>query len=385
VAVNGAAVEYEPVFWGDVAAKFRWNLTSRPKTALRRAGGNERFAGLGSLREAGTSSPLDTVAPATVVEGPVLNLPAPAGRVATPPLASIPRANRPDFLADLYLAVRPRRRGQNLTTENGTDPIVEDPSLAALADAAASVAADWDHILADQITEDARAAQLVSAIESKLSGDALLRQGGFEDWMTKAGETLKRATLWPADAVSTVFAELRPVAHEFIAYFIGDVLAYLNQREAVGRAGEIPTRLLGALQRAHERKQRTGEKIIVVTHSMGGQLFYDAITFFASADRRLAGIEIDHWISCGAQVSFFAELGLFRGQSDVAEPQKLPRPDHVKAWTNYYDRNDLVGFIMAPVFDGVVDLEYDTGYGLAFAHTGFLARPSFFQAVANRL
>jgi hypothetical protein len=33
----------------------------------------------------------------------------------------------------------------------------------------------------------------------------------------------------------------------------------------------------------------------------------------------------------------------------------------------------------------VTDLEYDTGYGLAFAHTGFLARPSFFQELADRL
>jgi hypothetical protein len=31
LAVNGAAPGYEPVYWGDVAAKFRWNLESRPK------------------------------------------------------------------------------------------------------------------------------------------------------------------------------------------------------------------------------------------------------------------------------------------------------------------------------------------------------------------
>ena len=82
----------------------------------------------------------------------------------------------------------------------------------------------------------------------------------------------------------------------------------------------------------------------------------------------------------------FAELGLFRGQpADILSPGKLPRPGAVAAWTNFYDRNDLVGFIMEPVFAGVTDLEYDTGYGLAFAHTGFLARPSFFEAAAARL
>ena len=60
-------------------------------------------------------------------------------------------------------------------------------------------------------------------------------------------------------------------------------------------------------------------------------------------------------------------------------------PARVKAWTNYYDVNDLVGFVMEPVFEGPKDLAYDTGYGLFFAHTGLLARPSFFRAIADRL
>jgi hypothetical protein len=203
--------------------------------------------------------------------------------------------------------------------------------------------------------------------------------------MIRSGETLKRAAHWPTDAVSTVFAELRPVANEFIAYFIGDVLAYLHNRDAGGAPGEIPRRVLTALKKAHLRKKRTGEKIVVITHSMGGQLLYDAVTFFAFADPELRDLKVDHWISCGAQVSFFAELGLFKGQPDIEKPGKLKRPDSITNWTNYYDTNDLVGFIMRPVFDGVTDIEYDTGYGLAFAHTGFLARPSFFEAVADRI
>jgi hypothetical protein len=57
--VNGSPPVYEPVYWGDAAAKFRWDLTSRPRTQLLRHGGDTRFAGLGSLREAGKTSPLD--------------------------------------------------------------------------------------------------------------------------------------------------------------------------------------------------------------------------------------------------------------------------------------------------------------------------------------
>lgn len=369
--VGNAACTYQPVFWGDIAAKFRWELESRPKTVLLRQGAEGGFAGLGSLREAGRQSPLDRPA-ATMVNGPVLGGPSTKIETAIPPLSSVPPAQRADFLADLYLAARPRK---------AQDPVAEEPAVAALADASAIVAANWNTIISQRQTESDRAAALMQAVEVALTGDALIQQGGFEDWMTRAGETLKRAASWPADAVSTFFSELRPVANEFVAYFIGDVLAYLNTREA----GEIPLRVLDALQKAQARKKETGERIVVVTHSMGGQLFYDAATFFALREPALVGLEIDHWISCGSQVSFFAELGLFMGQPGIAKPQKLKRPDCVKAWTNFYDRNDLVGFIMQPVFDGVDDIEYDTGYGLAFAHTGFLARPSFFEAIAQRV
>jgi hypothetical protein len=232
--------------------------------------------------------------------------------------------------------------------------------------------------------EDARAARLVQAVDARLSGEKVLAQGGIEDWMSKACETLERAASWPGDAVSTVFAELRPTINEFVAYFLGDVLAYLHERDGTAGPGEISRRVLAALKQAHRRKQSTGERIVAVTHSMGGQLFYDALDL-ARAAAALAGLEVDHWISCGAQVAFFAELRLLRAQPDVAKPDKLARPAVVKAWTNYYDLNDFVGFIMAPVFDGVADLPYNTGYGLALAHTGFLARPSFFAAVAERI
>lgn len=388
-----AVLDYIPVYWGDVAAKFRWELASRPKTSILGMGGtgaNVRFAGLGSLREAAAITPLDSQAVIRGSGGPVLGRPSP---VTVPPpesaLSSVPRERRPDLLVDLYLALQTQRDQEKRRQQPGAatqvDPIADFPRLARLAPAAATVAGDWDRIVASESTEDGRAARLIREVEAYLDGDRLLAQGGLSDWMTRAGETLRRAAAWPGDATSTVFAELRPVVNEFVAYFIGDVLSYLHRR-GTDMPGEVPRRVLAALGNAHARKQRTGEKIIVVTHSMGGQLLYDAVTFFAPKDPALAGLEIDHWITCGSQVSLFAELGLFSGQpEDIAIPQRLPRPHIVAKWTNFYDRNDLVGFIMNPVFEGVTDTEYNTGYGLAFAHTGYLARPSFFEAIAARL
>ncbi|WP_242187220.1 hypothetical protein [Sphingomonas sp. CARO-RG-8B-R24-01] len=380
LSVNNALPGYEPVYWGDLAATFRWNLASRPPTPLLGMGGAEAFAGLGSLRGAADATIFDQAPPVQLEAGPVLGGPTIAVAQAVPSLETIPFAKRPDFLADLYLACLPTGK-----KDEPNDPVIDQPRIAGLAAAAAAVAGHWDAIVASEATEDARARSLVAAVDAGLGNNGLVAMGGIADWMSRAGEVVRRAAAWPGDAVGTIAGELRPLGNTFVAYFIGDVLTYLDRRGSHETPGPIPTRLLAALRRAQERKKATGEKIVIVSHSMGGQLIYDALTTFAVGDPLLDGIEIDHWITCGCQVSLFAEMQLFPGQPEVAEGQKLPMPARVRAWTNYYDTNDLVGFVMEPVFDGAKDLEYHTGYGLILAHTGFLARPSFFQAIADRL
>jgi hypothetical protein len=378
LSVNGTESGYEPVYWGDRAAQFRWDLASRPKTALLGQGGADEFAGLGSLRVAGDHSPLDRQAAPEPIDSAVLGAPVQPAETPIPPLASIPRERRGDFLADLYLVCR--------QTRSGEDPVAEDPLVAGLAEAAGQVADRWDTLVAQETNDAARAQKLVSAVDAALKGDQTIGMGGVADWVTNAGERLRRAAVWPGDAISTVFAELRPTLNEFVAYFVGDVFTYLNERGDRAAPGEIPQRVLGALRRAQNRKAVTGEKIIIVSHSMGGQLVYDALTYFITdSDGTLANLEVDHWFTCGSQVSLFAEMRLFLGQDEIPVGAKLPMPARVRSWTNYYDLNDLVGFVMEPVYQGVKDLSYDTGYGLAFAHTGFLARPSFFQALAGRL
>ena len=377
LSVNDAAPSYEPVYWGDLAATFAWDLASRPRTKLLRMGGQGELAGLGSLRGATADTPLDLAVPAAAPIGPVLGAPTASAPQGAPPLATIPSEARADFVADLYLACAP--------TKDGEDPVVDEPTTAGLAVAAQAVADRWDAIAAAEQSDDARASRLVAEVDARLKGEDLIGMGGFADWMTRAGEVVRRAAAWPGDAVGTVLGEGRPVANDFVAHFIGDVLTYIARRGNRTAPGEIPKRLLVALRRAQERKKETGERIVVVSHSMGGQLVYDALNHFAEGDRTLDDLEVDHWFTCGSQVSLFAEMRLLLDQPQAPGGAKLPMPRRVKAWTNYYDTNDLVGFVMEPVFQGPADLEYNTGYGLAFAHTGFLARPSFFKAMADRL
>jgi len=376
LSVNNADPGYEPIYWGDLAATFRWDLQSRPRTKLLGQGGEEDFSGLGSMRGAVDTTIFDHAGAVVVNDGPVLGAPAVPVVAPVPPLATVSPQKRADFLADLYLACLPAGE---------TDPIVDRPDIAGLAAAAELVAEQWSAILASEATEEARARRLVAAVDAALKGDALIGMGGFADWMERAGEVLRRSASWPGDAVGTVLGEARPVMNEFVAYFTGDVFTYLTRRGDHSAPGPIPTLILAALRRAQERKKATGEKIVIISHSMGGQLIYDALTYFAAGDPLLDDFKVDHWISCGSQVSLFAEMQLLLGQPVVPEGERLEMPARVSAWTNFYDPNDLVGFVMEPVFKGVKDLEYNTGYGLFFAHTGFLARPSFFRAIADRL
>lgn len=371
----GSQTEYLPVFWGDAAADFRWGLKSRPRTALLGQGGGAALAGLAAARLA-PEALLGAEDQTAAQDGALLGGPAVGQSTDTDRFGNLPAEERPDLLADLYFALR--------SSPDATDPLAETPALAAVPAAAERVALRWNEIIADDRTDADMTRSLMAAMEAEVAVGGLLAQGG-DGWLDRAGELVRRAVSTPGDLISTAFAEGRPAANEFIANFLGDVLIYLHNRGDAGAPGEIPRRVLDALRAAARRKAQTGERIVVVTHSMGGQLLYDAVTRFADGDDELKTLEIDHWISCGAQVSFFAELGLFLGQPATRGPARLPKPARVLKWTNYFDRNDLVGFVMEPVFDGVKDRPYDTGYGLALAHTGFLGRPSFFKAIAEEI
>ncbi|HEY0013323.1 MAG TPA: hypothetical protein VGB79_10800 [Allosphingosinicella sp.] len=379
------SVGYHPVFWGDIAASFRWNLASRPRTQLLSAGAGGAAREIATARSAPRAlmrAPLAPAAPVAggggVIGGNVIAAgPAAAPRPAAP--LNVAPGDRPDVLSDLYLAAR--------AAEAEAGPAADLPvRLAALHDQAAALP-----LAAAEVAEtmwpgqggatDAKLAEMLAAIHVRLIGAV---SAGPADWFARAGELARRALLLPGDLVSTVLAEARPALNLFVANFLGDVLTYTNERGRSDSPGPIPRRVIEAVRAAKRGAQ--GEPLVVVTHSMGGQLFYDFMMHFAAADPEFGDLKIDHWISCGAQVSFFAELGQFIGQDPgVRSPARLRRPPGVERWTNFYDPNDLVGFVMEPVFDGVKDREYDSGAGLALAHTSYLQRPSFFEAMGSAI
>jgi hypothetical protein len=161
----------------------------------------------------------------------------------------------------------------------------------------------------------------------------------------------------------------------------------LDRRGTSAAPGDIPRRLLRALDAAWRNKiARDGEPLVVLTHSMGGQLVYDAVTHFLPNDPARQHIKIDFWCATASQVGFFEELKLFLEKPSTQLPQKTPFPSgNLGCWWNLWDHNDFISFTARDVFEGVDDESFHTGASLVGAHSAYLKRPRFFRRLANKL
>lgn len=187
--------------------------------------------------------------------------------------------------------------------------------------------------------------------------------------------------------VVAVAGEFRKGLNEFISIFLSDVFAYLNARFDKDKAspGEIQRRFLDKLEEARkDRARHNDEAIVVLSHSMGGQIVYDAITHFVPRDQRFDKLRIDLWCATASQVGFFEEQKLFIESSGGHKPgNPVPFPSrHLTAWWNVWDYNDFISFIAKDIIAGVDDSAYNTGIG---AHSGYLQRPSFYRKLADKV
>lgn len=128
--------------------------------------------------------------------------------------------------------------------------------------------------------------------------DARLRTVGAE--MVAAG---RRGVRRAMDGVRQPFADTVPV-------FVGDLLRYIDGRGRPGAPGPIMDRVLSGLAAARDAALAPDEPLVVLTHSMGGQLLYDAVTSFAG-DCPGGMPAIDVWCAAGGQVGLFRRLGVF--------------------------------------------------------------------------
>jgi hypothetical protein len=199
---------------------------------------------------------------------------------------------------------------------------------------------------------------------------------GWLDTVTdRVGELFDRMKGAPG-RVSTVSAlDLhRERLHGRLSRFLGDVFVYLNDR------GPIVSRVHDEIRQAVDESPDT--PLVIITHSMGGNILYDILTW------RAKDLHVDAWVSVGGQVAQFEEMKLFKASDKaVKAPQRVsglkPR---VRYWLNIYDPADTLGFKAAPVFADVdADIAYLTGASALKAHGAYFGRSSFYRLVRKHI
>lgn len=166
----------------------------------------------------------------------------------------------------------------------------------------------------------------------------------------------------------------RETAHTHVATFIGDVFSYL--KAGAGRE-EIRSLLKQALLPAVE----TGDKIVLIGHSMGGVILADCLgdPAFCEEIGLVGSRKISALVTIGSQPGFFQELGLL---STTTNPRLSP----VEHWLNIYDDLDVLSFRAKPVFEGnVTDLHFSSRTGLLDAHVAYFERIQFYRRLRSRL
>jgi hypothetical protein len=383
ISDDPGGVLIDDVYWGGEGVTFAWDGASRPRT---------RVLGMGPADT--PLSPVEGALTAAAFAEAFKRLPAGAGTAAPasglisggPPAASRPPAPRlrdlrPDELGDLLAVVigqqvaDPARRARLVLA---ADAVAHDPGTGAA--------------LAATPTSEAEVGVLFDRVARTAGADPGLVAMGLADWVTGArdrlGEALGRAADLPAWAVSVAAAELRPALNDLVSVFLGDVFAYLRARGDASAPGPIPRLLLEGFRRARDaQRQRGGELLVVLTHSMGGQLVYDAVTHFLPGTPDLRELKVDFWCATASQVGFFEEAKLFLAkdpQYRTGHPVPFPRAN-LGVWWNVWDHNDFLSYTARGIIDGLVDEAYDSGMSLLAAHGGYLKRPSFFRKLAERL
>lgn len=152
--------------------------------------------------------------------------------------------------------------------------------------------------------------------------------------------------------------------------------------------GKIQRDFLDVLVRAQQ--ENPGEQTVVLTHSMGGQIVYDAVTRFLPDYPEFAETRpIDLWCACASQVGLFEEMKLFiKSDRLISYDSRVPHPStfrRVRKWLNIWDRNDILSYTAAPIFADVDDREFLGGASVINAHGAYLVRPSFYRMLADEL
>jgi len=228
--------------------------------------------------------------------------------------------------------------------------------------------------------------------ESTANSHPLLNLIGADQPEDLSHELLQRtfnlAGFGVTQAVDKVY--LRQMTTEIITLLLGDIFVYLAHRGNFKNIGEIPSRVLEAIVDVKKNSINPNEPLVVVSHSMGGQIIYDLVTHFLPNMPQYSSLKIDFWAACSSQVALFEEMKVFLA-SDRRYNSKhlvpLPNPQYLRHWWNVWDESDYISFRGKDIFEGIDDYCYNSGAPAISAHAVIMEQPSFFvkfSEVLNR-
>lgn len=405
-----AALRLDPLlmrvpYWGDDGVQFRWRGATLPKLRTTDIFGAPTAAGGPSQTQVVAMANLLGQDPAAALpEQPLLQAARTDLRlfleiVLAPLIESETRLVASDP-ALLQRVDEPDRAGDEGTSPRPVGPMLE----ALLVEAADQVADDAElkHRIDSDITDDD---DLIEQVQKQLLDrfrDLVKQQqaapgtaattarsvdvmgGGVGGALKEASDRIKEFFVRVAQSplrIPSVAAlrVLRAPLNAVFTRFSGDVFEYLLRRGDAQQPGRIPQVILSDLDTA--KTKRPGEPLIVITHSMGGNIFYDILTYFRP------DLDVDLWLSVGGQVGLFEEMKLFHASDPkVQAPQKINTlAARVKCWRNIYDPADPAAFLAEPVFANVKDVRFSTGAGDYHTHLNYFKRSRFYRSLHREL
>ncbi|WUH92628.1 lysophospholipase [Streptomyces sp. NBC_00433] len=214
------------------------------------------------------------------------------------------------------------------------------------------------------------------------------RKGAPSEWEAFGALPVPRPARAAVRRINAVFARtvaggMAAVSRRFMpkaALLFADVAGYLAGRGSVERPGPVVNLVGKALDDASGAARACGDPLVVVAHSMGGNIVHDIVSFHRP------DVHIDLLVTVGTQVGLFEELKLFAASdSTLPSPQveRVPALPNVTRWINVVDVRDPLAFAASPVFAGAEDLVFDSGALLP--HGSYLTSPDFHRRLARRV
>lgn len=380
IAPDPENVSIRAADWFPLCDPPKWEGISRPRTILLAAGSAETQRNE-ILDLIAATMPHETASSSEFTSGQA------ASSIQNARIDALPDTKLADLIA---LAIRrPPAEGED---ETDADALFR-----------ARVGAAADHVARDPTVRrrlreapnlDAQLQIVATAVQEDVERQSSFAAAGaigdfFRDLHDRVTESVSRTIGNPAANLTVLASEIRPSLNDFVTRFLGDVLFYIEGRGTAQRPGPIPSVLLKALATAQiNKEERGGEPIVLLTHSMGGQIAYDTVTSFLPAAHNR--VKVDFWCATASQVGFFEELNMFLASSkDYSKATGKRTPlvtSNLGHWWNVWDHNDIISFTTRGIFaDGIDDEEFWTGMSVAAAHGGYLERPSFYRVFAEKL